>query len=242
MNAYNFKNITGQTFGRLTALHYKGSRKWEFKCSCGTIKVASGKDVRTGKTQSCGCLNKERTAAAASTHGYSGTSTYNTWKGVKYRCSSSRCKAYKDYGGRGITVCDRWLNSFENFLEDMGERPSSSHSIDRIDVNGNYEPSNCRWATRAEQNNNQRQHSNAFVFDGKSSKQLAQELGIHYSSVIKRVKRAGNLEVRTREPLLHENRNCKSWAAQLGVSRGCVQWRLQNGKDPYGNKTEKDNK
>jgi len=117
-------------------------------------------------------------------HGYSRTTEHNAWKSMKARCYNKNYDHYKDYGGRGIIVCDRWLRSFENFISDMGEKPTSQHSVDRIDNNGNYEPVNCRWATRKEQARNKRStikitHNGAI----KTISELATEHGLKYETL-----------------------------------------------------------
>ncbi len=161
-----FEDITGQKFGRLTALRRLGSKsnqsRWECECECGTIKDYALYQIKSGKTQSCGCLQKELTIQRSTIHGHSTredmTDTYVIWCGIKARCFNENEPAYKNYGGRGITMCDRWNESYENFLADVGERPSKKHSIDRIDNEKGYEPGNCRWATRAEQSRNNRRN------------------------------------------------------------------------------------
>lgn len=154
------KNIIGDRFGRMVVvrLHDPGASgrhaSWECRCDCGKTSVAQGSKLANGNTKSCGCLRRELGIAANTTHGRARTPTYRIWVLMRYRCFNPKAKPYKYYGGRGITVCDRWL-SFQNFFDDMGERPSGM-SIDREDNDGNYEPGNCRWATPKEQRANQR--------------------------------------------------------------------------------------
>ncbi len=127
--------------------------------------------------------------AASQTHGLSGLPEYGIWVNMRLRCGSPRNKSFDNYGGRGIRVCDRWLESFEAFLGDMGRRPSPKHSIDRIDVNGNYEPGNCRWATRTEQGRNRRNNTRV-TFDGREQtiSEWAQERGISEGTISARLR------------------------------------------------------
>ena len=137
----------GQRFGRLTVLGIAPNigkrRALRLKCDCGTKCIKTLILLTTGHTQSCGCLFVE-SLNNRRTHGWSRTPTYNVWCGMRKRCENPRSKSYPDYGGRGIKVCKRW-HKFENFLADMGKRPSDSHEIDRIDGDGNYQPGNVRW-------------------------------------------------------------------------------------------------
>lgn len=163
----NFIDITGQTFNRLTAIEYIDKSRWLFQCSCGVKKSINSTAVRQGKIKSCGCYNVElclkdkipSLIKSNTKHNHSSasgkSSTYMSWGSMKQRCLNKKHKRYYDWGGRGIKICDRWLNSFKNFLEDMGERPKGM-TLDRINNNGNYEPSNCRWSTSKQQASNKR--------------------------------------------------------------------------------------
>jgi len=153
----------GSIFGRLTVLEYVGIRDggWKCLCNCGKVKYSIGSYLISGRVKSCGCLHNE---GNHKTHGFTigrkhkKMSEYSTWTTMKGRCFTITNQKYYDYGARGITVCDRWLGEtgFENFYADMGPKPSNLHSIDRIDNDGHYEPSNCRWGTDEQQSRNKR--------------------------------------------------------------------------------------
>lgn len=154
-------DLTGQKSKHLTAISRAegtnniGSRLWSCLCDCGNTVVRSAAYFVHGKNPSCGCFRTENMKGNV-THGFSNTPEHKTWCKLKERCNNPNSKDYHLYGGRGIKVCNRWVGSFENFLEDMGKKPEGKFSIDRLDVNGNYEPSNCRWATDFEQAQNKR--------------------------------------------------------------------------------------
>lgn len=164
-------NLIGQRFGALMVVERYaentrlGKSKWLCRCGCGTEIVAVSGNLTHGNTKSCGCMKAAWCGGVKTSHGMSrhrggapSAPEYNSWCGMIARCENPNAPKYADYGGRGITVCDRRRDSFETFFEDMGPRPTPGHSIDRIDVDGNYEPGNCRWATAKVQANNQRRH------------------------------------------------------------------------------------
>lgn len=185
------QDLAGKLFGRLTVIsfsgrHANGKTMWLCRCECGKeVAVVSG-SLKSGNTKSCGCFNDQAVADRSRTHGMSRTSEYNSWAHLISRCENKNNARYADYGGRGIKACSRWRESFENFLADMGEKPSPKrdYTIERENNDGNYEPGNCIWVLRDAQARNTRKNVR-IVVAGKSIclSELAQQCGVRYSSV-----------------------------------------------------------
>lgn len=198
----NKLKLIGDVFNRLTVLSeaptVKQKSYWLCICKCGNIVTILGSGLTTGQTQSCGCLQKERASKSHLKHGNSNkTSEYGTWINMKTRCLNPNSEDWENYGGRGITVCDRWINSFENFLSDMGVKPSPEYSLDRFpDVNGNYSPVNCRWATIIEQARNKRR---TVYYETAGLKMILQDwanyFGVHQANLLNSLKAKGIDEV-----------------------------------------------
>lgn len=159
-------DLTSSRIGRLTVLRRSGNLggkpAWECECDCGAVKRIRGSDLRRRATLSCGCLRLDRALAKIEKHGHARRGNkrpeYNVWLAMRSRCRNPANKDFHHYGGRGIRVCDSWANDYQAFARDMGPRPSDRHTIDRIDVDGDYAPGNCRWATWSQQRRNTREY------------------------------------------------------------------------------------
>jgi hypothetical protein len=188
---FNFVDIAGQRFGRLVVTEFSGivngRAHWVCLCDCGKTEIINGKNLRRGLTKSCGCLQSERARANVLTHNKHDSKVYHVYYGMKSRCLNTNNAAYNRYGGRGIVICDRWLESFENFYADMGDCPDGC-SIDRIDNDAGYSPDNCRWVTVDIQNRNTRQN-HMITYDGRTMclADWAKEIGIDRATLYARI-------------------------------------------------------
>lgn len=205
-----FNDITGTRFHRLTPVRCQsrtsgGGRKklfWECLCDCGATTWVESSNLKSGNTKSCGCKRLEVDYTShATTHGMHNTRTYSIWRGMINRCRYASHKSYPAYGGRGIAVCDRWLN-FENFFADMGEAPCGL-TIERIDNDANYCPANCTWASRKTQQNN-RKTTILIEYNGVPTpiSELAERLDINYHTLYSRITRG--------------------WSVKRATDRGCA--------------------
>ena len=192
-------DLTGQRFGRLVAISrapsIKGRSAYTCCCDCGTVKIIPAAYLRHGGTSSCGCLRRETSAKTGKTRRSSSSRRnnplYHRYHTMRQRCQNPKNPSFKNYGGRGITICDAW-SDFDTFLSDMGEPPTKDHTVDRIDNDGPYSPQNCRWALPSEQLRNQRR-SIHITCHGKTlhAKDWAARLGISYQSITKAYRQGG---------------------------------------------------
>lgn len=206
MGFKNSLDLLGKKFDRLTAVEKTDKRinkhvVWKFLCDCGNEHFAMASEVKNGRTRSCGCLVSEVVSAIRTSHGatvnYTPTPTYVVWQSMIRRCHAPAHKSFKDYGGRGIFVCERW-HDFENFLQDMGEKPKGL-SLDRIDNNKGYSPDNCSWRSMKEQSRNKRSNR-VLEMDGqkKCLQEWADEYNIHKSCLMARLKKMSLKEALTK--------------------------------------------
>lgn len=205
------RDLTGCIFGKLTVLQItpvrvSGSVIWRCTCTCGNTTEVSSGNLNSGHTKSCGCLQKEHVSSAMTIHGFNKNSAYfseyKAYLSMIGRCCNSDHAHYKDYGGRGITVCKEWLNSVHCFIKDMGAKPQKGFSLDRIDNNGNYTKSNCRWTTQKMQSNNKR--NNLYIeFNGetRTAAEWSQKMGYGDTTVATRIRRGWTISAAILTPV-----------------------------------------
>lgn len=196
----NFVDLSGQRFGRLVVLQRAESlgtqTAWMCRCDCGNIKPVRSCTLLNGRTTSCGCFNKELASQRAKTHGKSKSRIYNIWCGMHTRCYNPKRKAYADYGGRGITICDEWKNDFQMFYDwAMANGYADNLTIDRVDVNRNYEPQNCKWSEAQRQANNRRSNLQiVYNGEGHTMAEWARISGIPYKTLHYRISCGWSIE------------------------------------------------
>lgn len=206
-------NLKGKKFGRLKVdkmIYIKnGHTYWKCKCDCGNDCIVKGYSLKSGNTKSCGCLQKENASKAKCKHRMSKTKLYKRWEDIKKRCYNKNSYNYKNYGGRGIKVCDEWLNDFMNFYNWAMENGYEENlSIDRIDNNGDYEPNNCRWVDIKTQCNNRRSN-HLITYKGKTQNvsQWCEELNVSRSMVEFRLRKGLSLdEIFTKPSRIHKKK------------------------------------
>lgn len=186
-----FNDLTGLRFGRLkvnSLVIHKYPQKWSCECDCGKIVVVTSPSLRSGNTKSCGCLAIELLKGRTIKHGMCNTKEHRAWKDMKARCYNPRSQEYKNYGGRGVKVCESWRDSFEAFFKEIGYAPSPEHSLNRLDNNGNYESGNVNWATETEQQRNTRR-TRLIEYRGETRSMIewCEFLGLNYKRVRTRI-------------------------------------------------------
>lgn len=203
-------DLTGQRFGRLVAKCYSGNRHhgkllWLCQCDCGNTCEVNANHLAGRGAKSCGCLNRESSAKTGknnATHGMKRTPEYRSWIAMKTRCLNKHAGNYQDYGGRGISIFPEWIVSFEAFFAHMGPKPSQDMSIERIDVNGNYEPGNVKWGTLEEQNNNRRDNRRMTAFgETMTISQWARRFGLKSHIIYQRLNRGWSIEQTLKTPV-----------------------------------------
>lgn len=239
-------DLTGQRFGRLTVLckddSDKQGRMWLCQCDCGNKKSVRVDHLKNGATTSCGCYSREVASKRNKTHGMTKTPEYSVYKHMIARCERPSDKRFYCYGARGIKVCERWRgeNGFQNFIADVGRRPVRGYSIDRINNDGNYEPSNCKWSTRIEQANNK--SKNIYITykgETKTLKEWSRELGLNYKNLWERMSYGWSFEksikMENRETVRRlveykgTTKTLAQWCKELHLTYGTVKSRLDKG-------------
>lgn len=213
-------DLTRQKFVKLTVIAQAGKNKhghieWLCLCDCGKQTIVPGCCLKTGNTKSCGCLQREVVSKIMTTHGHNSktgkSKVYQSWDDMTQRCGNPNRKQYKNYGGRGIRICQRW-KKFTNFLKDMGEPPTRQYTLDRINNNGNYCKSNCRWATRKQQSQNRR--NNIMITHNNKTQCLSawsDELGINYKTLWYRLFKYGWSQTKAfNTPIRQDSRHGKT--------------------------------
>lgn len=224
-----YVDLTGQVFGRWTVLGPAGMirdlRAWLCRCSCpaATVRRVAATNLRHGRSLSCGCLKDERQRLSQLRHGMSHTPEHRAWDSMQSRCLNPKNNVYKNYGGRGIAICQRWLggDGFVHFLADMGRRPGPGFSLDRFpDTNGNYEPTNCRWATMKEQQRNKRDNR-PITFNGRTMLlcEWAESAGITTKLLFERLRRGWSLDAALVTKLVPHKQRAKNFWPWLPNAR-----------------------
>lgn len=244
-----FIDLTGQRFGKLIAIEYAGDKKWLFKCDCGNEKVIRTSDVKLGKTQSCGCYMQERVLQANITHNMTKARLYKIYSSMKQRCYNKSSESYKNYGARGITICQEWLDDFMNFYNWAYANGYDENAlrgqctIDRIDVNGNYCPENCRWADWETQSMNKRKQQWEINGESRTLKEWSQISGLPIETIRQRIKAGWDDKDILSVPKERENRivngikltykgethNVSEWSKILGIKTNLIYERLRRG-------------
>ncbi len=226
--------LTGKRFGRLTVIgrSEKPGGYWSCLCDCGNETTVRSTSLRKGGTRSCGCFKRDM----ETTHGDTGSPEHETWMRMTSRCRYTKTRAFHRYGGRGIKVCKRW-GVYENFLADMGRRPSAKHSLDRIDNDGNYEPTNCRWATQREQVHNS-SSVRLITYGGQTLcvTDWAKKIGLKRETLFGRLRKWSLEDALTRPDSSRrlltykgETMSVTDWAKKFGLRHACLTHRLHRG-------------
>lgn len=234
---------SGHRYGRLVVIDPAGTQgngqtRWNCRCDCGNATIAIGSNLASGNTSSCGCLGDE-SRHSHGTHHLSGTKLCRTWREMKRRCEDADNHAFASYGGRGVTICERWSRSVIDFATDVGEPPSPAHTLDRRDNDGPYSPENCFWATPTEQANNKRTN-HRLTHDGETLTvaQWARRARLPYRTLYSRILRGWSVADAIETPLIDQHtaitydghtRTLREWADALGLPFNTLAYRVHAG-------------